>query len=803
MSATHGYLPPATTGANCPGPMTRSALLALRSGGSLSVDCHYVITDHVQGTLAAGTTVTLHAVSSTELSENVEVNTLFDNEAWVGIYDLDASSIIYLRDNRGNEVDGATQVGQFDWGNTSYSYFKVLEGSTLTATIGNPAIKQRVTVKGASTLNLTGFTGTMFDCEISDIAQCNLANTSLTFSGNTVTDGTQFFAQALTAAGASVQRGVFRNSLVTLSGAGVPTIYDTDILSSTATHNSAGALTWATCTFSGSATVTHTGAGAQSLTRCDVASGGRVLHVGAGPITASGCVIEQGAYYQNNGTGTLTATDHTCTGLSSRLAALTAGGITATRGRAEDQGVVIAEQGVITITDFSVRGGVEILPAATAAATIVLDGGSSEKFSKVTNSGAGAITGTRLYLRGIYNNITAQSLVSLSGSATAVTLTDSDFTAGYVFATDGSLTGTRLTIASGGRMQSNAATAVTATDTRIEQFAIVLTQAGSLANVSLNRVNMSSQAAVTAFAGSGGSVFIEDAVLQRGAINKQATSTTGVFRFGQVSAGAAVTTLDGATINIPGTASLYQIVGGTYGRFSTVNFGGDRDVQHISNDIRNTAVINHTGTGGIAGTFLDRIYECEIQRSTVNFTATGATQNSLEATQMLSNSTFNIQGTTTGQRWVRWKLAAFSAATFNNVTATMIHTNTTVWDASTLTYSNGAVAKNLEDNQITSGSVVTVNTPTAAGLIHRLNVFARGTITVSGAVGTVSRSTASAGGVLNFTGGAAHANITASMSGTLTLPFASDNIYHNTTQNTTSTAVNSGRGRDFFNNNIV
>jgi hypothetical protein len=670
MSATTGTLPPPASEGNCPGPMTRAALLALRTGGQLNVNCHYVITDHVQGTLAAGTTVTLHAVSSTELSEEARVNTLFDNEAWFGIYDLDASSIIYLRDNRGNEVDGATQVGQFDWGNTSYSYFKVLEGSSLAVNIGNTAIKQRVTVSGASVLNLTGFTGNISDCEITENAQCSIANTSLTFTGNTVTDSTQVFGSLLTAAGSSVQRCVLRNSSLTLTGAGAVTMFDTDVLSSTVTHNSSGTVLWGTCTFSGGATVQHTGTGSQSLTRVRVLDAGRILHTGAGTLTGLNFDVEDGP--------------------NSRLEVSGIGNFTATRGRIDNNGFVLH-----------------------------------------------------------------------AGNA-AMALTD-------------------VVVQIGGRIQ---------------------TVAGALATLTATSATVSHSANVILQAGSAGAVFIEDAILQRGLIDKRATSTAGTFRFGHIATAAQTTTLDGATIAIIGNAN-YTIASGFYGRTSTVNFGGDRDVQHIANDIRNTTTINHTGTGGVAGTFLDRIIESRIDRSTVNFTATGAVQNSIEMLEMLSNSTFNIQGTSSGQRCIRWKLAAFSVATFTDVTAAMNHTNTTVWDASTLTYTNSAVAKNIADSSLTGGSVLTIASPTAAGLVQRITAFSQGTVTISGGVGTVSRATASARAVLAFTGGAAHENITASMQSTLTMPFSTSSVYHHTTANTTTTAANTGRGRDFFNNNIV
>ncbi|MGB2788235.1 MAG: hypothetical protein WBC13_02795, partial [Dokdonella sp.] len=96
---SNSKLPSITT---CPAPMTRAALIALRDAGRLSKDCDYVITDHVQGRLVAGTTIHLQAVDASTLSENVSVKTTYDNIAWLGIYDIDTGLVTYLQDNLSN-----------------------------------------------------------------------------------------------------------------------------------------------------------------------------------------------------------------------------------------------------------------------------------------------------------------------------------------------------------------------------------------------------------------------------------------------------------------------------------------------------------------------------------------------------------------------------------------------------------------------------------------------------------------------------------------------------------------------------
>lgn len=110
----------------CPGPMTRAALLALRTAGSLQVGCHYVVTDGPTiGTAGhtSPTQVELHAVSGTELGLEAKVHTTFDNTAWGGLYDIDlgtVGSIVYLVDPWNNravdpDADSPTVHTQFPW----------------------------------------------------------------------------------------------------------------------------------------------------------------------------------------------------------------------------------------------------------------------------------------------------------------------------------------------------------------------------------------------------------------------------------------------------------------------------------------------------------------------------------------------------------------------------------------------------------------------------------------------------------------------------------------------------------------
>ncbi|AMD42761.1 hypothetical protein SEA_XKCD426_20 [Streptomyces phage Xkcd426] len=112
----------------CPEPMTRAELLALRAAGELDIQCHYIVTDGpVIGTTGntSPTRILMHAVSATELSTNVHVDTLFTPTAqvWPGGYDIDLGtqgSLFKLTDDFNNEVtdsdpDAPTVHVQFPW----------------------------------------------------------------------------------------------------------------------------------------------------------------------------------------------------------------------------------------------------------------------------------------------------------------------------------------------------------------------------------------------------------------------------------------------------------------------------------------------------------------------------------------------------------------------------------------------------------------------------------------------------------------------------------------------------------------
>lgn len=154
---------PVSSIATCPAPMTRAALLALRTAGTLRTECPYIITDFASGTLVAPNLIYMHATSTTELSENVSVDTapaLGATSAFRGQYDIDANVVRFLEDDKDNRVHGATQVTTFPWANANWTNNLVHPGTTFTST-GNAA----ATVTGCefrpnSTVVLSGLNAT-------------------------------------------------------------------------------------------------------------------------------------------------------------------------------------------------------------------------------------------------------------------------------------------------------------------------------------------------------------------------------------------------------------------------------------------------------------------------------------------------------------------------------------------------------------------------------------------------------------------------------------------------------------------
>jgi hypothetical protein len=331
----------------------------------------------------------------------------------------------------------------------------------------------------------------------------------------------------------------------------------------------------------------------------------------------------------------------------------------------------------------------------------------------------------------------------------------------------------------------------------------IQTVAGALATLTATSATVSHSANVILQAASGGAVFIEDAILQRGLIDKRGTSTAGTFRFGHGANGLRVVTLDGGTINVIGNANYTCANGCEYGWSSVTNFAGDRDVIHRHVHVVDNSTINHTGTGGVAGTFLDDIRDTTVEKfGTLTLSASGAVVNYVNACLIHSNSTMAITGTSTGQTIDRCHVYGNSTFTVADCVS-LSHTANTLTGNSTFLYSNVTAGKSSGTVTLASGAVLNVTNATVAGLVNGIDLSSFARLNISGTAAGVTRVQASTTAVINMPQGA-HTNVEASMGGTLNINVGNaTGVYHHTNVTTTTTALNTGRGRDFFNNNIV
>lgn len=200
-------------------PMTHAEVVLLRDSGQLREDCHYVISDWVQGsTLTGPNLVELHAVSPSVLSMEAKVFTPYHSgRAWLGTYDIDLGAVgtmTELRDNRGNvakDIDsGGATVGAFPWGNANWRD-NYAEDATLTAAGTQVGLITNCRFVG-STVDFTGKTaGAWTDTEVT--------------AGATVTTGANMVATRATVTAATVSN----------AGAGAFTMTDASVLDATTT----------------------------------------------------------------------------------------------------------------------------------------------------------------------------------------------------------------------------------------------------------------------------------------------------------------------------------------------------------------------------------------------------------------------------------------------------------------------------------------------------------------------------------------------------------------------------------------
>lgn len=269
--------------------MTRAAILALRTAGTLRPDCHYVVSDGPTiGTVGntSATQIEIHAVSPTELATEARVHTTFAASAWHGRYDIDlgaAGSITSLTDDWGNTVedvdaDAPTVHGQFPWhaGSATIRDNRINDATLPNwgALTGAETIADNKIIGG--TVDLGG-TGTVL------IQSCELHNVNIIKSG----------ATNLSMARSEV-RGL---SAWTLAGAGgTVTVLDCDIRLTLITRDPAttSPLFLSGSTFNGAQLVQDAGAvgaGALNVSAGSVLVQASLRQVGPGAIVVSACSL--------------------------------------------------------------------------------------------------------------------------------------------------------------------------------------------------------------------------------------------------------------------------------------------------------------------------------------------------------------------------------------------------------------------------------------------------------------------------------------------------------------------------------
>ena len=428
MSITHTYAPgvrgnntdiyriSASAGMSCPAPMTRADLIILRNASGLVKDCDYVITDHIQGRLVAGTQIHLQAVSANELSENVSVNTIYDNEAWRGIYDLDRALVLELQDNRNNIVRGlnGVEVTNFDWGNTAYSDVLV-DNATLTPTIGNIRSVTNSEFKNNSitiTTNMVG--GQILRTVVDNASTLNVSNANVTLNNMTVANQSSAQLTAFTA-GSVLTNYTLSGSTINFSNStSAVSLSNVNLFSSTINHTgvTSGTLTGSTLIMENTSTINHTnGAGNLSLNRLKIVNNSTITH-NAGTISLADYQILDNSSVSQTGAGNISLSGGQVTGgvgvLNQGLYTLTGTRFNASSGSALNFNAGAIGVATLTGTRFSEASQLNVTATATAGNT-TLTNCHIATTGLLTKSGVGVMTISN-------TNIMSNSRVTVSNS---------------------------------------------------------------------------------------------------------------------------------------------------------------------------------------------------------------------------------------------------------------------------------------------------------------------------------------------------------------------------------------------------
>jgi hypothetical protein len=424
---------------------TRSQLLALRTANALKSSCAYIITDHVQGRLVAGTQIRLTAVSTNEFSENVSVNTTYDNEAWRGIYDIDRALVLELQDNRNNIARGfnGAEVSNFDWGNTSYTNC-LIDNSSFTTTYGATRTINNLKVLGSSTFNNTGQTaGTLTNIEINNSSSLTLTSANITLNNTLIKDQSSISAPSYTAGGTLTNYRIYNSTINLSNSTSRISISSVTMYGSTITHSgvTTGTITGSNLIMENGASIIHNnGANNLSLNRVALKNQSTINH-STGVISLSN--------YELNGQSTITQNTVTTANISlssgimngqSNINNSSAININGTRFQMDRAGVISCQNGAtgtITLTNTKIdnAGSINILSSATAGNSSItsslIDGASF-----IQKQGTGVInisnldmkSSARVLLLGTKNlnlsRVTMNNVANITSNSTAVGISD-------------------------------------------------------------------------------------------------------------------------------------------------------------------------------------------------------------------------------------------------------------------------------------------------------------------------------------------------------------------------------------------
>jgi hypothetical protein len=393
--------------------MTRAALLALRTAGTLRTECHYIITDGpVIGTTGntSATEIEMHAVSATELAIEAKVHTTFAASAWDALYDIDAGTsgtIFRLTDDWNNfaedeDPNSPTVHTQVPWhkGSATFSGNRfdtvIMPGwSAAGGTLNDNTLK-------GCTVDLTGVT-------------------SGQFRRNAVSDGSVW---TISTPAVTVVQNTATNAVVNCQGSGALSVQDNAMTSGSLTVDAASTVA---VTFDNNV-VGGTSGGYRVLVQgktgsAVTVSGNRLfgksldatrdlLCAGTGSIVVTDNSVNA-TIVQLNGSGTSAVQGNTLTGGIFDKVSGSSGGLNVQQSQCNASNLTIgaANASANDVTRCSVRGGtftlngplaggnnafdgssleaLSVTVAATATAGVWLDGGTYRKGSITQNRTAG------------------------------------------------------------------------------------------------------------------------------------------------------------------------------------------------------------------------------------------------------------------------------------------------------------------------------------------------------------------------------------------------------------------------------